>query len=818
MKSETNTYHVNGMSCAACAASVERILNKLPEVDQAQVNLVLNQVTITADPSLSLDVCNEKLNKAGFSLAKEPAANAEREQIQTMDIDITGMHCAACAASIERSVGKCVGVREISVNLVTNSARVVYDARQIKFSEIAQRIEKAGFHAKRKQEGISTPEKQADATNHLIIITLILAALLLYIGMSHMLGNITLPLPDMIHYATHPFAFALIQMLLATAILIIGRAFFTRGLKALFHGAPNMDTLVALGTGSAYLYSLYSLMMIARGDVSSVHRLYFESSGVVVALVMLGKHLEANSKAKTTGAIASLLSLRPETATLWKAGKEWEVALDEIVMNDELIVKAGDHIPLDGIVLEGSSDVDESMLTGESLPVHKRENDEVIGGTINLDGRLHMRVTKLGEDTMLAKIIHMVEDAQGKKAPIARIADKISLIFVPTVMSIALIAALIWYVIYQDVAFSLTIFVSVMVIACPCALGLATPTAIMVGTGRAAQLGIFIKSGEALEQAAHIDTIVFDKTGTLTKGKPVITDMITDMDERSLLAICAAVEAGSQHPFAKAIIAKAQEWEIAVPKAENIITYNGLGMGAQVDQKMIWIGNEALMKEHQIATNRYQEEAGQFTKQGKSVIRVADQNEIIGLIAFADELKAESVDVIAALHRQGIQVMMITGDHQVSAEAIGRQAGIDHVIAQVLPDGKADAIRLLQEQGKQVAMVGDGINDAVALTQSQVGIAIGSGSDVALESADVVLVKDNLNDVLQCIRVAKAVMRNIKQNLFWAFFYNTLGIPIAAGVLYAFGGPLLSPVFAGAAMAFSSVSVVSNALRLRRFH
>lgn len=818
MESTTRTYHVDGMSCAACAASVERILNKMPEVEQAQVNLVNEQATITAAASLTLAACNEKLQKAGFSLSENQSAPTETEQVQALDLDITGMHCAACAASIERSVGKCDGVQEISVNLVTNSAHVIYDAHKIKLSEIIQRIEKAGFQAERKHVETAASETKTDHGNQRISITLILAAILLYIGMSHMLGVITLPLPDVIHYATHPFAFALVQMLLATAILIIGRRFFTHGIKALVHGAPNMDTLVALGTGSAYLYSLYSLIMIARGDAAYVHRLYFESAGVVVALVMLGKHLESNSKSKTTGAIASLLSLRPQTATLWKAGSEWEVALDEIVQGDELIVKAGDHIPLDGVVLEGGSDVDESMLTGESLPVHKTVDDEVIGGTINLDGRLRMRVTRLGEDTMLAKIIRMVEDAQGKKAPIARIADKISLFFVPTVMSIALIAALLWYFVYHDGAFSLSIFVSVMVIACPCALGLATPTAIMVGTGRAAQMGILIKSGEALEQAAHIDTIVFDKTGTLTEGKPVITDMITDQDERRLLAVCAAIEAGSQHPFAKAIIAKAKEWELPAVKADNIVTYNGLGMGAEVDGQTMWIGNEALLKQHQIKVDRYQAEAEELTKQAKSVIRIADQEQIIGLIAFADELKPNSAEVVAALKQQGVDVMMITGDHQVSAEAIAKQAGIDHVIAQVLPDGKAEAIRRLQEQKKQVAMVGDGINDAVALTQSEIGIAIGSGSDVALESADVVLVKNDLQDVLQCIRLAKAVMRNIKQNLFWAFFYNSLGIPIAAGVLYLFGGPLLSPVFAGAAMAFSSVSVVSNALRLRRFH
>lgn len=811
---QSKTYHVNGMSCAACAASVERILNKMDAIDQAQVNLVLNQVSITSDQDVDIAACNEKLNKAGFSIEAEETTVQKIEK-KEVELQISGMHCAACAASIERSVGKMKGVERIAVNLVMNNAHVLYDPTIVKLPEILDKIEKAGFHAERQQAQIQTEAKQHHDGR--IYVTLILAFVLLYIGMSHMLGFVRLPLPDIIHYETHPFNFAGIQFVLATLILIFGNQFFVRGIKALFHGAPNMDTLVAIGTGSAYLYSLYSFAAIAQGDMSSVHRLYFESAGVVVALVMFGKHLEAKSKEKTTGAIASLLSLRPKEATLWKDGKEMVVGLDEIALHDEVIVKAGDHIPLDGIVLEGSSAVDESMLTGESLPVDKGPQDSVIGGTMNLDGRLRMEVLTLPQDSMLAKIIKMVEDAQGKKAPIARIADKISLIFVPTVMSIAFLAALIWYMVYHDLSFSLTIFVSVLVIACPCALGLATPTAIMVGTGRAAQLGVFIKSGEALEEAAHIDTIVFDKTGTLTKGKPAVSDIISKLDERRVLQIAASVESGSKHPLAKAIIEQAQMHDLASLPAQDITTFNGLGMRALVEQQQVLIGNAALMKEHGISHIEYQEKEQKLLAQGKTVVWMAIQQEVVALFAIADEIKAESKAVVEELRKQGIDVMMITGDHEITAKAIAQKAGIEHVIAQVLPDGKAAEIKKLQESGKQVAMVGDGINDAVALTQSDIGIAIGSGSDVAVESADVVLVKDDLHDVLQAVRLSKAVIRNIKQNLFWAFFYNSLGIPIAAGLLYVFGGPLLSPVFAGAAMAFSSVSVVSNALRLRNF-
>lgn len=811
-KKQEKTYHVEGMTCAACAAGVERILNKLDEVDNAQVNLVMNQVTICTDSEQSLSLYNEKLSKAGFHLEELKENDTVHEK--SADLSIGGMHCAACSAAIERSVSKLEGVSLIEVNLLTNSAHVEYDAKKIKLAEIIQRIEKSGFQAVLKEKAKQPIEKEKH--NDQIYITLILAMILLYIGMSHMLGNITLPLPDFIHYDTHPFSFAFIQFVLATAILVLGRRFFTRGMKALFHGAANMDTLVAVGTGSAYIYSLYSLYMIGQGDLHSVHRLYFESAGVVVALVMFGKHLEAKSKAKTTDAIAALMSLQAPYALLWKNGQEIAVALDEIALDDELIVKPGDHIPLDGFVLEGSGAVDESMLTGESIPIDKTVGDTLIGGTMNLDGRLRMKVTALPQDTMLAKIITMVENAQGKKAPIARIADRISAVFVPAVMVIALLAALVWYLYQQDIAFSLTVFVSVLVIACPCALGLATPTAIMVGTGRSAQLGVLMKSSEALEQAAHIDTIVFDKTGTLTKGKLTVTDIDTSTAQQELLAYCAAVETGSKHPVANAIIAEAERQKVSKLTAQDLITYNGLGMSGVIGDKKLFIGNRALMQQQALSVNDYEEKEKQYSKEGKTVVWVGDEKQVMGIIALADEIKADSKQVVTELKQQGIDTVMITGDHAITAQAIAKKAGIEHVIAQVLPDGKAKEIERLQQQGKKVAMVGDGINDAVALTQSDIGIAIGSGSDVAVESADVVLVKDSLQDVLTCIRISKAVIRNIKQNLFWAFFYNSLGIPVAAGLLYCFGGPLLSPVFAGAAMAFSSVSVVTNALRLRK--
>lgn len=870
------TYHVDGMSCASCAAAVERILKKQSDIENAEVNLILNEVTITSHDAIDVQICNTALAKAGFSLIDQSTAKTETYQIQGMScascaasierilskfdeikqasvnlvlnqvsitftekniekwkqaiekagfelitqnnndevvLDIKGMSCASCSSSIERLLRKKEGILSVDVNLITNQALIQFEKHKIKVSEMIQVIEKAGFQAHvHKEKEINVEKKDRDSLR--IYITLLLAAILLYIGMSHMLGGFELPLPDIIYYQTHPFNFAFIQFILATAILILGNHFFTRGIKALFHKAPNMDTLVAVGTGSAYLYSLVSMIQILQGNSHAVHSLYFESAGVVVALVQFGKHLESLSKKKSTGAISALLQLRPTKATLLRDDKEIEIEIDEINEGDMLVVKPGQHIPVDGIVIGTGANVDESMLTGESMPVKKQEGDALIQGTIDLDAKILMKCSATQENTTLSKIIQMVEDAQGKKAPIARIADRISLYFVPTVMLIALISAVLWYIATKDFSFSLTIFVSVLVIACPCALGLATPTAIMVGTGKAAQLGIFIKSGEALETASHIDTIVFDKTGTLTIGQPVVTDITSTHDENYVLSLAAALEQGSRHPLAKAILDKAQQHQIQVPVLATIETINGKGLQAKYQGKTLSIGNKTFLNE---ATDRYLTQEEKYQKEGKTVVYLCYDDELLAIFAIADKLKDEAKDVVQQLKQQHIDVIILTGDHNITAQAIAKQAGIDHVIAQVLPDEKGNQIKKLQEQGKQVAMVGDGINDAVALTQSEVGIAIGSGSDVAVESADVVLMKDQLQDVALAIRLSKAVIRNIHQNLFWAFFYNSLGIPVAAGLLHLFGGPLLSPVFAGAAMALSSVCVVSNALRLRNF-
>lgn len=805
----SQTYAVEGMTCASCSASVERILNRREEIEKASVNLILQQVTITYREN-HFDEWKKALDKAGYILLEEVS-------LEHVVLDIEGMHCAACSTALEKALSKKEGIDKADINLLMNAAYIDYDKKKIKLREILDAIETAGFKGSVKKDDVKEEIKKDHASLR-IYITLALAAVLLYIGMSHMLGSIELPLPDVIHYRTHPFNFAFIQFVLATIILILGSHFFTRGIKALVHKAPNMDTLVAVGTGSAYLYSLYSLFSIIQGNMHAVHALYFESAGVVVALVQFGKHLESISKKKSTSAIQALLQLRPDTATLYRDGKEIEISVDDVTLHDMLVVKPGEHVPVDGIVIEGSSNLDESMLTGESMPVKKGLQDALIQGTINIDGRLVMECTTSQEETTLSKIIQLVEEAQSKKAPIARIADRISLYFVPTVMVIALLAFLGWFIYTKDFAFSLTVFVSVLVIACPCALGLATPTAIMVGSGKAAQSGIFMKSGAALEITSSIDAIVFDKTGTITIGKPVVTDIASQRSDEEVLRMAASLEKGSAHPLAHAILTSAEEKNLTLYELGDIQTKNGKGLYAQYQSAEVLVGSHSFMLDEGLDTSAYEKKELEYLKLGKSVVWVAMDHAIMGIIAIADEIKPNVAEVIKHLKERGIDVYMITGDHQVSAETIAKTAGIDHVIAQVLPDQKGEEIKKLQAAGKKVAMVGDGINDAIALTQSEVGIAIGSGSDVAIESADVVLIKDNIADVETAIRLSAAVIRNIHQNLFWAFFYNILGIPVAAGLLHLFGGPLLSPVFAGAAMALSSVSVVSNALRLKNFH
>lgn len=807
-------YHVSGMHCAACSAAVERILKKQEGIETAQVNLVMEEVLIQAEEE-NFDAWKEAVSKGGFELEKLQDKK-DVSYHKKVVCDILGMQCAACSAGIEKVLKRTEGILDVSVNLLLNQAEIEYDQAKIKLEEIFQVIQKGGFDARIHQEQQQEETKKKDYENVHIYGTLIVAFLLLYIGMSHMLGSFELPLPNIISYKTNPFNFAFIQFVLATIIAISGWKFYYRGIRSLLHGAANMDTLVAIGTGSAYIYSVFSLFSIANGNVHAVHSLYFEGAGVVIALVQFGKHLEAISKKKSTGAIQALLQLRPKTATLFKNGKEMEISVDEVVVGDVLVVKAGEHIAVDGIVVEGESNVDESMLSGESMPVKKGVQDEVHQGTMNLDGRLLMRCSVDNEDTTLSKIIRMVEDAQSKKAPIARIADRISMYFVPIVMGIAFVSALIWYFIQKDVSFSLTIFVSVLVIACPCALGLATPTAIMVGTGKAAQLGIFIKSGEALEIASHIDCVVFDKTGTITIGKPLVTDVFAQ-DKQQVLAYAAALEQGSVHPLATAILQKAEEEHILAPSLSNIQTVNGKGVYAQLSEKKLMAGNRRMMEEEGLDVSMYLEAEKACQEAGKSVVWVSYDQQVIGMLAIADKIKDHVRDVVESLTKSGKEVYMISGDHTRTATAIAKQAGITNVIAEVLPQDKAEEVKRLQKLGKKVAMVGDGINDAIALTQSEVGIAIGSGSDVAIESADIVLMKEDIRDVETALRLSHSVLRNIKQNLFWAFFYNTIGIPVAAGILYPIFHILLSPVFAGAAMAFSSVSVVSNALRLRNF-
>lgn len=807
-------YHVSGMHCAACSAAVERILKKQEGIETAQVNLVMEEVLIQAEEE-NFDAWKEAVSKGGFELEKLQDKK-DVSYHKKVVCDILGMQCAACSAGIEKVLKRTEGILDVSVNLLLNQAEIEYDQTKIKLEAIFQVIQKGGFDARIHQEQQQEETKKKDYENVHIYGTLIVAFLLLYIGMSHMLGSFELPLPNIISYKTNPFNFAFIQFVLATIIAISGWKFYYRGIRSLLHGAANMDTLVAIGTGSAYIYSVFSLFSIANGNVHAVHSLYFEGAGVVIALVQFGKHLEAISKKKSTGAIQALLQLRPKTATLFKNGKEMEISVDEVVVGDVLVVKAGEHIAVDGIVVEGESNVDESMLSGESMPVKKGVQDEVHQGTMNLDGRLLMRCSVDNEDTTLSKIIRMVEDAQSKKAPIARIADRISMYFVPIVMGIAFVSALIWYFIQKDVSFSLTIFVSVLVIACPCALGLATPTAIMVGTGKAAQLGIFIKSGEALEIASHIDCVVFDKTGTITIGKPLVTDVFAQ-DKQQVLAYAAALEQGSVHPLATAILQKAEEEHILAPSLSNIQTVNGKGVYAQLSEKKLMAGNRRMMEEEGLDVSMYLEAEKACQEAGKSVVWVSYDQQVIGMLAIADKIKDHVRDVVESLTKSGKEVYMISGDHTRTATAIAKQAGITNVIAEVLPQDKAEEVKRLQKLGKKVAMVGDGINDAIALTQSEVGIAIGSGSDVAIESADIVLMKEDIRDVETALRLSHSVLRNIKQNLFWAFFYNTIGIPVAAGILYPIFHILLSPVFAGAAMAFSSVSVVSNALRLRNF-
>lgn len=737
--------------------------------------------------------------------------------------DITGMTCASCSAAVERVTRKMEGVQESNVNLATNKMTITYDESKVSPEDIIGRVEKAGFGAaleqiKEKEQEKEEKLEQEEAQHKIrqrVIGSIIFAVPLLYISMGHMLP-FELPLPRILSMEENPFNYALAQLFLTVVVLIFGRKFYIVGFKTLFHGHPNMDSLVAIGTGSAFLYSLVMTIRIPF-DAHAVHSLYYESAAVVVTLVMLGKYFESKSKGKTSEAIRKLMELAPDTAVRLKEGKEEEIPVEQVKKGDVLLVRPGSKIPLDGIVVRGVSSVDESMLTGESIPVEKETGAEVIGGSMNYNGALEMEVTHTGKDTTLAKIIRLMEEAQGRKAPISKMADVVAGYFVPAVLVIAILAAVIWAVTGHPIGFVLKIFVSVLVIACPCALGLATPTAIMVGTGLGASHGILIKSGEALEITHKAQAVVLDKTGTVTEGKPKVVQVISKTRSREeLLWMAGACEVSSEHPLGKAIVEAAREQRGKLPACEEFSSITGQGIHAVLEGRSFWIGNAKLLKEKNFSTKDLEKEAEEIAAKGQTPMFVVIDGVLEGIISVADTVKETSRSAIDKIKKAGIKVYMLTGDNRRTAEYIGSQVHADEVIAEVLPQDKAAVVQKLQQEGKTVLMVGDGINDAPALAQADIGVAIGSGSDIAMESSDVVLMRSDLEDVYRAIKLSKATIRNIKENLFWAFAFNSCGIPVAAGLLYAFGGPLLNPMIAGLAMSFSSVFVVSNALRLKR--
>lgn len=817
------SYQLGGVSCQVCVNKIEKKLSKLDGMKEAVVNLSTEKLSVDYDESLLKDeTITEVVKKLGYEIEEE-------SDLKDVELDIDGISCQVCVNKIEKKVSKLNGVKSVIVNLANSRGKIVYDSDVIKLSEILEVMKKMGYTGTKHEES-SENLKDKEKEEHLkrefleFKIAIVFSAVVFYIAMGTMVG---LPVPSIISPDINPLNFAIIQFILALPVVYIGRRFYTVGIKQLFMRSPSMDSLIATGTGSALLYSIYGTFKIAEGNYHYVHSLYYESAVVILALILLGKYLEGVSKGKTSEAIKKLMSLKSKKANLVRNGEIVQVDIEEVEKGEILLVKPGESIPVDGKVIDGNSTVDESMLTGESIPIDKAAGDIVYGASINKNGSLKIEATAVGKDTVISKIIKLVENAQGSKAPIAKIADKVSAYFVPIVMIIATAAGIIWYYLGSrgiveinntPSIFALTIFISVMVIACPCSLGLATPTAIMVGTGRGAELGILIKSGEALEKAHKVNTVVFDKTGTLTEGKPKVTDILTmeGYKENDTLQIAGALELHSEHPLGEAIVEEAKNRGLIFPQVNDFISITGQGVYGKIEESEVLIGNVKLMKAKNIEITM-KKELDELASQGKTPMYMAIDGKFLGIIAVADVMKEEAVDTIKELKERGYKIGMITGDNKITAEAIGKQVGIDMIFAEVTPEDKYLKVKELQEEGYNVAMVGDGINDSPALVQADVGIAIGGGTDIAMESADIVLMKRNLKDVLTAMDLSNATIRNIKQNLFWAFIYNTLGIPIAAGVLYPFTGHLLNPMIAGGAMAMSSVSVVTNALRLKNF-
>ncbi|HFI0787652.1 TPA: heavy metal translocating P-type ATPase [Streptococcus suis] len=812
---KTSIYNVNGMTCATCALTVEKAVGKVAGVSKATVNLATEKVTVEYD--------EQEVGMKDLQMAVEKAGYELENPYQGQTLAIEGMTCATCALTVEKALNKLDGIQNASVNLATEKATIQYDPAHLSLSDIETAVEKAGYKAILPQP-TSTEAKRDGKEEHKkdlwkrFIWSSIFTLPLLYIAMGPMVPGGGLPLPASLH---QPLVFALVQLLLVLPVLYVGRAFYQKGFRTLLAGHPNMDSLIAVGTSAALVQGIIMTMMIATNQVATQHghpELYFESAAVILTLITLGKYMEALSKGRTSEAISKLMNLAPKTAHVLRSGQEVTIPLEQVKVGDVLQVRPGEQIPVDGNIVEGQSTVDESMLTGESLPVQKTIGDTVVGATLNQHGAFQMQATKVGADTTLSQIIRLVEEAQGSKAPIAQLADRVSAVFVPIVMGLAVLSGLAWYFLGQEPwMFSLSITISVLVIACPCALGLATPTAIMVGTGKGAENGVLFKSGQAIEVLEKIDTIVFDKTGTITEGKPVVTDIqvFGNFTKEQALQLAASSEQYSEHPLAQALLRSAEEESIPLLASQDFQALSGRGLSVTIAEQHILLGNAKLMTESAIEIDQAVAVAEKFASEAKTPVYLAADGELVAVIAIADQVKPSSQTAIQALHQMGLEVVMLTGDNAKTAQAIAEQVGIDRVISQVLPEDKAEQVKRIQESGKQVAMVGDGINDAPALAQAEVGIAIGSGTDVAIESADLVLMHSDLMDVPKAVRLSQLTIRNIKENLFWAFAYNVIGIPVAMGVLHLFGGPLLNPMLAGAAMALSSVSVVLNALRLK---
>ncbi len=815
------TFEVGGMDCVACAQSIERVLGRQDGVDSAVVNYGNNKLYINYDEALvTEELIRQKVDKLGFSLTRDQISQqvAETSDVRKKQFTVEGMDCVACAQSIERVLGKKAGVDSAVVNYASGKLYLAYDPALIKTDEVETAVAKLGFSLKA-DTGMEAETEVVNPYRQRLIISMLFTIPLLILAMGPMLG---LSLPAVIDPMHQPLNYGLIQLLLTLPVMIVSRRFFTSGFANLFRGNPNMDSLIALGTSAAFLFSLYQILLIATGEGHGIHTIYFESAATILALITLGKFLENISKGRTSQAIRKLMGLRPDKATIIRNGEEVIIPVDDLVKGDIILLKPGSAAPADGVVLEGSNYMDESMLTGESIPLAKTAGAPIYTASTSSGGTIRYQATKVGSETALASIIRLVEDAQATKAPIARLADIISGYFVPVVIVIALLSAGFWLARGEGFPFALTILVSVLVIACPCALGLATPTAIMVGTGKGAENGILIKSGEALEQAHRIDALVLDKTGTLTRGKPVVTDLVAaGGDENQLLRIAASLEANSEHPLGRAMIEEAKARELALSDVTEFRTMTGLGIRGQVAGVDYSIGNARLMAQDGVTLSGEMDETAQrLAEDGKTPMFLASGQTVVGIIGVADTLKATSREAVALLKSMGIRTIMLTGDNERTARAIGRQLGIDEVVAEVMPEDKIRKIEELKAQGHITGMVGDGINDAPALASAHVGIAIGSGTDVAMESADIVLMHDDIMDVPTAIDLSRKTIRNIKQNLFWAFIYNVVGIPVAMGLLYFITRDpdlLLNPMIAAFAMSMSSVSVLTNALRLRGY-